>query len=265
MVLIMKNFALITGAATRIGKAMALSLAKQGVNIAVHYMDSKTEAEEVVTLAREFGVKACALRADLLNQKEVRKLIPKAISEFEEPLNILINNASIFEYDNIGTVSVDSWDRHIGSNLKAPLFLIQDFAKQVISQAEDEQGENLPVANIVNIVDQRVMRKTPEFITYTLAKAGLWTLTQTAAQALAPRIRVNAIGPGPTLKGFRQSTEHFKKQRENTILKRGSSEKEIVEALNFILRTSSMTGQLICIDGGQHLAWKTADILGVEP
>ena len=260
----MDQSALITGAATRIGRAIALNLAEQGVNVAVHYMNSKKEAEEVVDLAQSYGVKACALKANLLDDVELRELIPNAVSAFKGTLNILVNNASIFEYDNINTMSFESWERHIGSNLKAPSFLIQDFAKQVGEESIDEEGESVPVANIVNIVDQRVKKKTPEFFTYTLAKHGLWTLTQTAAQALAPRIKVNAIGPGPTLKGYRQSKENFTKQRKNTILGRGSSASEIVEALNFILRTVSITGQLICIDGGQHLVWKTADILGVE-
>tara|TARA_A100001011_G_scaffold198767_1_gene207018 strand:- start:131 stop:919 length:789 start_codon:yes stop_codon:yes gene_type:complete len=262
----MNDSALITGAATRIGRAMALNLAKQGVDLVVHYMNSKIEAQEVVELARSAGVMAYAIKADLLNDKEVEGLISKAVARLQKPLNILINNASIFEYDNIGSVSIESWERHIGSNLKAPLFLIQQFSKQVTSNdTQDQNKESLPTANIVNIVDQRVMKRTPEFISYTIAKVGLWTLTQTAAQALAPKIRVNAIGPGPTLKGHRQSNEHFKKQRMNTILERGSSTEEIVEALNFILNAPSMTGQLICIDGGQHLTWQTPDILGLEP
>ncbi len=262
----MNDSALITGAATRIGRAMALNLANQGVDLVVHYMNSKIEAQEVVELARSAGVMAYAIKADLLNDKEVEGLISKAVTRLQKPLSILINNASIFEYDNIGSVSIESWERHIGSNLKAPLFLIQQFSKQLTSyDTKDQNGESLPTANIVNIVDQRVMKRTPEFISYTIAKVGLWTLTQTAAQALAPKIRVNAIGPGPTLKGHRQSNEHFKKQRMNTILERGPSTEEIVEALNFILNAPSMTGQLICVDGGQHLAWQTPDILGLEP
>ena len=260
----MNGSALVTGAATRIGKEIALGLAAQGVNIVVHYMSSHEEAEDVVEVAKTYGVRAAALKANLLNDAEVKQLIPRATSLIEAPLNILVNNASIFEYDNIETVSIESWDRHIGSNLKAPLFLIQEFAKHVPDGISDINGENMPQGNIVNIVDQRVLKKTPEFLTYSLAKMGLWSLTQTAAQALAPKIRVNAIGPGPTLKGHRQKEDHFRKQRQNTILQRGSAATEISDALIFILKSPSMTGQLICIDGGQHLAWKTTDILGLE-
>ena len=150
------------------------------------------------------------------------------------------------------------------SNLKAPLFLMKEFSKQVSSEQKDDRNENIPQGNIINLVDQRVLKKTPEFFTYSLAKMGLWALTQIGAQALAPKIRVNAIGPGPTLKGHRQTEDHFIKQRKNTILERGVEPSEIVEALKFILKTPSITGQLICVDGGQHLAWKTPDILGLE-
>jgi len=141
---------------------------------------------------------------------------------------------------------------------------MQEFSKQVLEGGTDSNGENMPQGNVVNIVDQRVLKKTPEFFTYSLAKMGLWSMTQTAAQALAPKIRVNAIAPGPTLKGHRQEKEHFERQRQNTVLKRGSAPAEILEALKFILKTPSITGQLICVDGGQHLAWKTADIVGLE-
>ena len=260
----MNASALITGAATRIGKEMALGLAEQGINIVVHFMSSEKEAKQVADKARKFGVQAVVIQANLLNDVEVKGLISESASLIGAPLNILINNASIFEYDNIETVSVDSWERHMGSNLKAPLFLMQAFSKQVPEGPLDQNGEYISQGNIVNIVDQRVLKKTPEFLTYSLAKMGLWSLTQTAAQALAPKIRVNAIGPGPTLKGHRQKEDHFKKQRKNTILRRGSAPDEILEALKFILNCPSLTGQLICIDGGQHLAWKTADILGLE-
>ena len=260
----MNGSALITGAATRIGKEIALGLAALGNNIVVHYMSSKTQAEQVVQEAKLYGVRAESIKADLLNENEVSGLISRASIIVGSPLNILVNNASIFEYDNIETASIESWNRHIGSNLKAPLFLMQEFSKQVREEGIDSNGENVPQGNVVNIVDQRVLKKTPEFFTYSLAKMGLWSMTQTAAQALAPNIRVNAIAPGPTLKGHRQEKVHFENQRKNTVLKRGSAPAEIVEALKFILKTPSITGQLICIDGGQHLAWKTADILGLE-
>lgn len=260
----MNGSALITGAATRIGKEIALGLAALGNNIVVHYMSSKVQAEQVVREAKSFGVQAESIKADLLNDNEVNGLITRASALIGSPLNILVNNASIFEYDNIETASIESWNRHIGSNLKAPLFLMQEFSKQVIDLVIDSNGENVPQGNVVNIVDQRVLKKTPEFFTYSLAKMGLWSMTQTGAQALAPKIRVNAIAPGPTLKGHRQDEIQFERQRKNTILKRGSAPDEILEALKFILKTPSITGQLICVDGGQHLAWKTADILGLE-
>ena len=260
----MTGSAFITGAATRIGKEMALGLAAQGKNIVVHYMNSKKEAEQVVIEAKSYGVRAECIKADLLKDSEVSGLISAASSLIGNPLDVLVNNASIFEYDNVETASLDSWNRHIGTNLKAPLFLMQEFSRQVPDGIVDSKGEYLSQANIVNIVDQRVLKKTPEFFTYSLAKMGLWSLTQTAAQALAPKIRVNAIGPGPTIQGHRQKEDHFKKQRKNTVLKRGSAPNEILAALTFILNTPSITGQLICIDGGQHLAWKTLDILGLE-
>ncbi|PQM60612.1 MAG: short chain dehydrogenase [Rhodobacteraceae bacterium] len=260
----MNGSALITGAATRIGKEIALGLAAQGNNIVVHYLNSKKAAEQVACEAKLFGVRAECIKADLLDDFEVSELIFKASELIDSPLNILVNNASIFEYDSIETASTESWHRHIGSNLKAPLFLIQEFSKQVPDGKKDINGESIPQGNVVNIVDQRVLKKTPEFFTYSLAKMGLWSLTQTAAQALAPKIRVNAIGPGPTLQGHRQEKDHFKRQRKNTVLERGSTPREIVDALAFLLKTPSITGQLICIDGGQHLAWKTADILGLE-
>ena len=260
----MNRSALITGAATRIGKEMALGLAQQGVNIVVHYLSSHEAAKEVVDAAKAYGVRAESLKANLLNHNEVEGLVSKAVALIGSPLNILVNNASIFEYDNIETVSIESWDRHIDSNLKAPLFLIKEFAKQLPDSTFDTNEENMPQGNIVNIVDQRVLKKTPEFLTYSLAKMALWSLTQTAAQALAPKVRVNAIGPGPTLKGHRQKEAHFIKQRKNTLLERGVAASEISDALNFILGSPSMTGQLICIDGGQHLSWKTVDILGLE-
>ena len=260
----MHSAAIITGGANRIGKALTLSLAQAGFDVIIHYHTSEYQAEEVATEARKFGVRAYILRANLLDDSEVRDIVSKANKKLGKPLTILINNASIFEYDNLVSATLESWDRHLASNLKAPFFLMQQFAKQVPGAIKDNRKESLALANIINIVDQRVLKKTPEFMTYSLAKMALWSLTQTAAQALAPNIRVNAIGPGPTLKGHRQSEEHFITQRKSTILERGASPDEIAKALHFILNSSSLTGQLICIDGGQHLAWKTADILGIE-
>lgn len=192
------------------------------------------------------------------------QLVPKAVNAIGGPLGVLINNASIFEYDNIHSATPDSWDRHIGSNLYAPVFLSQTFAAQAPKGAVDDKGEAVARSAIINMIDQRVRKLTPEFATYTIAKFGLWGFTQTASQALAPDIRVNAIGPGPTLKGQRQSDAHFAAQRAATILERGADPSDIVAALRFLLTSQSVTGQLLCIDGGQHLGWKTPDVLGPE-
>jgi NAD(P)-dependent dehydrogenase (short-subunit alcohol dehydrogenase family) len=176
----------------------------------------------------------------------------------------LVNNASIFEYDTIHSATRESWDRHLGSNLRAPFLLTQAMAAQGLEPARDAAGEPVASGLIVNMIDERVRKLTPEFMTYTLAKMGLWALTQTAAQALAPVIRVNAIGPGPTLRGIRQTEAHFAAQRAATVLSRGANPDEICSALGYFLDAPGVTGQLLCVDGGQHLGWQTPDVLGVE-
>jgi len=256
--------ALITGGAKRLGRAMALHLASKGHDVVIHYSSSVDEAKETAEAARAFGVKAAIVHANLLDSDDTGSLIDRAVEAIGMPLDLLINNASIFEYDNLETASLESWDRHINSNLRAPVFLTQAFAQQVSKASRDENGEPVASACVINMVDMRVRKLTPEFATYTLAKAGLWAFTQTAAQFLAPNVRVNAIGPGPTMQGTRQTAEHFAKQRAATILERGSNPEEICKAVDFILGIDGMTGQLICLDGGQHLAWKTPDVLGVE-
>ncbi|MBL4806211.1 MAG: SDR family oxidoreductase [Rhodobacteraceae bacterium] len=260
----MTGAALITGSANRLGRAMALRLAKRGLDVVIHYASSRDAAEQTAADCRAFGVNAITLQADLLNAAETEALIGRSRDGLEKPLTVLINNASIFEYDNITTATATSWDRHIGSNLRAPFFLTQAFAAQVPPAKIDENGEPVAQGNIINMVDQRVRKLTPEFMTYSLAKAGLWALTQTTAQALAPHIRVNGIAPGPTMVGHRQTAAHFASQRSATILQRGSNPDEICRTLEFILDSNGMTGQLICLDGGQHLAWQTPDIRGVE-
>lgn len=259
-----KGRALITGGATRLGRAMALQLAELGLDVAVHYSSSADAAAETVSLIKAKGRKAVALQADLLDMDAASALVPEAASALGGPLTVLINNASIFEYDTLETATHDSWDRHMASNFQAPFVLTQAFAKQAPDAAQDARGEPLAQAAIVNMVDQRVRKLTPEFMTYTLAKMGLWALTQTSAQALAPAIRVNAIGPGPTMQGARQSDAHFAGQRENTILGRGPNPEDIAAALSYILNAPALTGQLLCVDAGQHLAWQTPDIRGVE-
>ena len=255
--------ALVTGAGKRLGRAMALYLAGRGHDLAVHYASSAKEAEAVVAEIRTMGRKAQAFRADLLDEGQVQALIPAATAALG-PLTVLVNNASIFEYDRIETSTRQSWDRHIESNLRAPYVLTQAFARQCPPAATDDMGEPHAQGLIVNLIDQRILKLTPEFSTYTIAKMGLWALTQTAAQGLAPHVRVNAIGPGPTLQGARQSADHFSRQRAATVLGRGAHPSDITAALGFFLDSPAVTGQFIAVDGGQHLGWKTPDVLGVE-
>ncbi|WP_045392453.1 SDR family oxidoreductase [Falsirhodobacter sp. alg1] len=253
--------ALVTGAGNRIGKAIALHLAKRGFVVGVHYANSAEAADQTVTEIRHMGGRAVALQADFLHEDATQGLIGKAV-EALGPLTVLVNNASIFEADSIETATRLSWDRHIDSNLRAPLVLTQGFAAQI--PKDDYDGEPIARGLIVNMIDQRVHKLTPHFTSYTLAKAGLWALTQTAAQALAPHIRVNGIGPGPTLAGARQSAEDFRNQRAATILRRGADTDDITAALDYFLGAKTVTGQMICTDGGQHLAWETPDVTGVE-
>ncbi len=255
--------ALITGAGKRLGRDMALYLAARGYDIAVHYVSSDAGAADTVAACRALGVQAEALKADLLDLDAAQELVSRAVAAVG-PLSVLINNASIFEYDTLDSATRDSWDRHFRSNLQAPFILTQGFVAQVPEAPRDAGGEPVAPGLIVNMVDQRVRKLTPEFMTYTLAKTALWTLTQTSARALAPRVRVNAIGPGPTLQGARQSASHFAAQRANTVLQRGSSPKGICQALGYFLDADEVTGQLICVDGGQHLGWQTPDVQGPE-
>ncbi|SFI63904.1 NAD(P)-dependent dehydrogenase, short-chain alcohol dehydrogenase family [Jannaschia pohangensis] len=254
--------ALVTGAGGRIGAALAVALAELGHDVAVHYATSKDGADATAESVAGHGRRGVTLQADLLDLDACETLVERAATALGGPLDVLVNNASIFEYDSIETATRTSWDRHMRSNLQAPFILTQAFAAQVPGPASD--GEPVARANIINMIDQRVRKLTPEFMTYTLAKAGLWTLTQTSAQALAPRVRVNAIGPGPTLRGGRQTEEHFAKQRAATVLNRGSDVDDIADALRYILSAKALTGQLLCIDGGQHLGWQTPDVIGME-
>lgn len=256
--------ALVTGAGKRLGRAMALELARRGYDVGVHYATSADEAEAVAEEIRGMGQRAVALQADLLQEDQVQALMPDAARALGGPITCLINNASIFEYDNIGTATRESWDRHMESNLRAPFVLTQALAAQIPEPGQCDNGETLAHGLVVNMVDQRVRKLTPEFMTYTLAKMGLWAFTRTAAQALAPRVRVNAIGPGPTLQGHRQSDSHFQRQRQTTVLNRGANAEDIVAALAYFLDAPAVTGQLLCVDGGQHLGWQTPDVLGVE-
>ena len=256
--------ALVTGAGARLGQAMALYLAGRGYDVALHYASSKAGADETVSEIKALGQNATALQADILDHDATDNLIPRAADALGGPLSLLVNNASIFDHDTLTTATPESWDRHMGTNLRAPFFLTQAFAAQAPKAALDQSDEVLARALVVNMVDQRVQKLTPEFMTYSLAKMGLWALTRTAAQALAPVVRVTAIAPGPTLIGARQSDSHFNRQRQNTILKRGANPEDVTAALGYFLDAPAVTGQMIVVDGGQHLGWKTSDILGVE-
>lgn len=237
--------ALVTGAAKRLGRAMAEDLGALGFAVAVHYNVSRREAEQVVAAVKARGAKAVALKADLANEREVKSLIARAAKALG-PLGVLVNNASTFERDEALTATRASWDFHIEPNLRAPFVLAQDFARQLPNKAEGA---------IVNLLDQRVWSLTPHFVSYTVSKYGLWGLTQTLALALAPRIRVNGIGPGPTLPSPRQTQAQFLRQFQSMPLGRGATPAEVCAALRYILGARAMTGQMIALDGGQHLAW----------
>lgn len=249
-----------TGAGRRLGLAMALELGRQGHDVALHYASSSEGAEAGAAEITKLGRRAVALQADLLRDSAAEALVGRAAEALGGPLTCLVNNASIFEFDDLAGATRESWDRHLGSNLRAPFVLIQSFAAQAREPVADAAGEPVAQAQVINMVDQRVLSLTPHFMTYTLAKSALWTLTQTAAMALAPRVRVNAIAPGPTLKGDRQTDAHFASQRRNVILNRGADPEDITRALVYLLGARAVTGQLLTVDGGQHLAWQTPDL-----
>jgi len=252
--------ALITGAARRLGRAMALELAASGWDVAIHYFSAADEAEATVAQARAQGAGAAALGADLLVERATGALVGRAAEALGGPLSLLINNASVFENDQVSTGTRESWDRAIETNLRAPVRLTQDFAAQAPRAEADARGEPVARACVINMIDQRVWKPTPYFMSYTLAKSALYTFTRTAAQALAPDVRVNAIGPGPTLIGEGQSQESFARLRRACVLGRGPGPEDIVAALRFILECRAFTGQMLAIDGGQHLAWETGAV-----
>lgn len=236
--------ALITGAARRIGRAIAVDLAAHGWQVAIHYRNSRSEAEALAAEIDRSGGKAMALRANLADIEDVQSLIPRCTEGLGAP-TVLVNNASEFFLDTIGSVTGSGWDTHLDINLKAPVFLAQALYASLPTGTD---------GNVINIIDQRVWRPTPDFFSYTISKAGLWTATQTLAQAMAPKVRVNAIGPGPVLQSVHQTPADFAAEKHSTPLQRGPSLPEIAAAVRFILATPSMTGQMIALDGGQHLA-----------
>ena len=240
----------ITGGANRIGKSIALELADYGTQIVIHYSKSFASAKKLKIELENLGSIVHLLKADLNNFKQTQGIISYAYNKMKG-LNCLVNNASIFENDNLINFSEKSFIKHINVNLKAPAILIRDFAKKY-------KGKD---GNIVNIIDQRVEKLTPFFFSYTLSKSGLATLTKTSAMKLAPKIRVNAVSPGPTLKNNRQSEKHFKKQWKSTILEKKVDTKNVSSAVKFLINNNNITGQMINVDSGQRLAWQTPDII----
>jgi NAD(P)-dependent dehydrogenase (short-subunit alcohol dehydrogenase family) len=245
---------LITGAAKRLGREIALDLARNGWDIALHYNESESDAEETAALIRRENRSVALLQANLENENQVSGLVGRAAAELG-PLAALVNSASIFQRDEWASATRRSWELHMAVNLRAPFVLAQEFARTL---PEPLHGA------IVNIVDQRVLKPTPQFISYSLSKAGLYWLNTTLAQALAPRIRVNAVAPGPTIINARQREEDFRRQREATILGTGADPHDICGAVRYLLTASVVTGQMIAVDGGQHLIWQTPDVSGVE-
>lgn len=244
-----RGAALVTGAARRIGRALAIAAAQAGYDVAIHHRDSAEDAEDTAAAVRACGVRALTLSGDL--GEGPGDLVARAEAGLG-PLTLLVNNASVFLDDRIETLTDESWAAHMQANLHAPVVLTQAFAARL-----PENREGL----VVNILDQRVWRPNPRFFSYSLSKAGLWWATRTLAQALAPRIRVNAIGPGPTLPSIHQGPEDFAAEAANIPLQRRTTPQEIAGALRYLIDAPSVTGQMIAVDGGQHLAWKTPDIV----
>ena len=242
--------ALVTGAGARLGRVMAEALGRDGWRIAVHYNSSADGAEETAANIRAGGGDAAIVQADLSDEADTSTLLAHAAAAIGHPITLLINSASTFDDDRVADHTRDNWDRHMEPNLRAPIHLAQMFSR------------NLPVGQkglIINMLDQRVWKLTPQFFTYTLSKAALWQATQTLAQALAPDIRVNGIGPGPTLRNVHQSAEEFAAETHATLTGEGSGPEEIVRAMRYLISADSVTGQMIASDGGQHLMWQTPD------
>jgi NAD(P)-dependent dehydrogenase (short-subunit alcohol dehydrogenase family) len=242
-----RGWALVTGAARRIGRVLALTAARGGYDVVIHHRGSADEAAETARLIERLGQTSEIVSADLADAAACRRLVAEA----PRPVRLLVNCASLFEDDRLGTLTAESWDAAQAANVRAPVLLAQAFAQAL------DGGEG----HIVNVIDQRVLRPTPQFFSYAVSKAALWAATQMMAQALAPAIRVNAIAPGPTLPSIHQSSAAFEAEARAVLLGHGASPEEVGEALAYLIDARSVTGQMIAVDGGQHLAWRTPDVI----
>ena len=244
---------IITGGATRMGAAIARHLSGANKEILIHYNKSRLKAEKLKKELSKKGTKVYIVKGDLSKETDIKKIIKFAKSKLKF-FDCLVNNASLFENDKLENFSLDSWSKHLRTNLRAPALLTKEFAKNV-------KGKN---NNIINIIDQRVFKLTPYFFSYTISKSGLYTLTKTSAMSLAPKIRVNGIAPGPTIKNKRQSDKHFIKQWKSILLKKKVSLENICEGVKFLINNDNITGQVINIDSGQRLGWITPDIVNIK-
>ena len=236
---------LITGAATRVGKAIALHFAKKGWNIALHYFRSSSKAKELKKIIEQNWVKVALIKADLKNPKQIEKIVPLAKKKLGA-IDCLVNNAALFEKDDISNFTTKSWNDHFNINLLAPTILTKQFAQQASKKT---------VSNIINIIDQRIFNLTPFFMSYTMSKSGLQTLTKTTAMRLGPNIKVNAIAPGPTIKSKRQTDRHFRNQVKSTLLEKSVRLEDICDTVEFLINNNSITGQIVAVDSGQNLSW----------
>lgn len=248
-----QTVALVTGGARRVGAAIVRDLAAHGFAVAIHCNASRAEADRLADEIAAAGCKAAVVQADLADPDSMERIVPEAQAALG-PVRLLVNSASVFEADSAAEFGWEVWDRHFAVHLKAPAMLTRQMAAALPDGAE---------GLVVNIIDQRVWRLTPGFFSYTLSKSALWTATRTMAQAFAPRVRVNAIGPGPTLKSERQAAADFQRQIDGVILKRGPDLAEFGATIRYLWQARSVTGQMIALDGGQHLAWETPDVLGI--